>query len=70
MVSLFLIGKIAKFGFVSSPFILNYIIQHNFLTNSQNQVASLIKDKFYVDNLIFSSNQLKFCSSLSGLLKK
>ena len=46
------------FGFVSSPFILNYIVQHH-LANSQSSAASLIRDKFYVDNLIFTSNQIE-----------
>ena len=45
------------FGFVSSPFILNYIIKHHLSSYNGNEVASLIKDKFYVDNLVLSSNQ-------------
>ncbi|XP_064111443.1 uncharacterized protein LOC135218931 [Macrobrachium nipponense] len=45
------------FGFVSSPFILNYIIQHDLSSYRGNEVASLIKDKFYMDNLVLSSNQ-------------
>ena len=45
------------FGFVSSPFILNYIIQHHLSSYDNSDVASLIKDKFYVDNLVLSSNQ-------------
>ena len=45
------------FGFVSSPFILNYIIQHHLSSYDNIDVASLIKDKFYVDNLVLSSDQ-------------
>ena len=45
------------FGFVSSPFILNYIIQHHLSSLENSEVASLIKDKFYVDNLVLSTNQ-------------
>ena len=44
------------FGFVSSPFILNYIIQHHLSSFKGSEVASLIRDKFYVDNLVLSSN--------------
>ena len=47
------------FGFVSSPFILNYIIQHHLTVNSHLPVAPLIKNKFYVDNLIYTSNNLQ-----------
>ena len=45
------------FGFVSSPFILNYILQHHLSCHENKDVASLIRDKFYVDNLVLSSNQ-------------
>ena len=58
------------FGFVSSLFILNYIIEHHFLTNSQNQVASLNKDKFCVDNLILSSNQAEILPQLVRAIKE
>ena len=44
------------FGFVCSPFILNYIVQHHLNLNSHKEIASVIKDKFYVDNLIYTSN--------------
>ena len=46
------------FGFVSSPFILNYIVQHHLTVNSHLEVAPLIRNKFYVDNLIYTSNKL------------
>ena len=42
---------------MSSPFILNFIIQHHLSSHSNSEVASLIKNKFYVDNLVLSSNQ-------------
>ena len=44
------------FGFVSSPFILNYVIQYHLSAHSSDNVSSLIKDKFYVDNLILTCN--------------
>ena len=47
------------FGFVSSPFILNYILQYHLQVNSHLEVASLIKNHFYVDNLLLSSNQVE-----------
>ena len=45
------------FGFVSSPFVLNYIIQYHLSAHSSNSISSLIRDKYYVDNLILSSNE-------------
>ena len=45
------------FGFVSSPFILNYVIQHHLNLNSHLNVANLLMGKLYVDNLIFTSNE-------------
>ena len=36
------------FGFVSSPFMLNYIVQHHLNENSHMEVASLINRRFYV----------------------
>ena len=47
------------FGFVSSPFTLNYILQYHIQVNSHLEVASLIKNHFYVDKLLLSSNQVE-----------
>ena len=44
------------FGFVSSPFILNYVIQYHVSAHSSGLTSSLIRDKFYVDNLILTCN--------------
>ena len=44
------------FGFVSSPFILNYVIQYHLSAHSSDLTSSLIRDKFYVDNLILTCN--------------
>ena len=52
------------FGFVSSPFVLNYIIQYHLAANSTNSISSLIRDKYYVDNLVFSSNDEAMLSTL------
>ena len=52
------------FGFVCSPFILNYILQHHLQVSSHLAVASLIKNHFYVDNLLLSSNQVEVLPKL------
>ena len=44
------------FGFVSSPFIFNYVIQYHLSAHASDNVSSLIRDKFYVDNLILTCN--------------
>ena len=44
------------FGFVSSSFILNYGIQYHLSAHSSDLVSSLIRDMFYVDDLIFTCN--------------
>ena len=46
------------FGFVSSPFVLNYIVQHHLAVNAHLEVASLLRNKFYMDNLIYTSNKV------------
>ena len=50
------------FGFVTSPFILNFIVQCHLEQHSHVEAASLIKNKFYVDNLILTSNDLQSLS--------
>ena len=52
------------FGFVSSPFILNYILQYHLQANSHLEVTSLIRSRFYVDNLILTSNQIEVLPEL------
>lgn len=46
------------FGYLASPFILNYIVQHH----AQNCLSLTIKDilcnKFYVDNMVFTGNNI------------
>ena len=46
------------FGFVTSPFILNFIVQTHLAKNVDSDVTFLIHDKFYVDNLFLSSDNL------------
>ena len=49
---------------MSSPFILNYILQYHLQVNSHLEVASLIRNLFYVDNLILTSNQVEVLPKL------
>ena len=58
------------FGFVSSPFILNFIVQHHLSVNTNLEVASLIKNKFYVDNLIYTSNNVEELPQMVSLINK
>ena len=44
------------FVFFSSSFILNYVIQYHLSAHSSDLVSSLIRDKFYVDNLKITCN--------------
>lgn len=48
------------FGYVSSPFILNLIIQHHAQQYTNDLASQLLKDYLYVDNLIYSHS----CPSL------
>lgn len=62
------------FGFISSPFILNYIVQYHLALNSEVEVSTLIKEKFYVDNLVYTSSESsflpQFVSSVNSLMKE
>ena len=44
------------FGFVSSPFILNYIIKYVAERCLDTHISQTLSSKFYVDNLILTSN--------------
>ena len=44
------------FGFVASPFILNYILRHHAEKCQNSLLKDVISNKFYVDNLIFTTN--------------
>ena len=43
-------------GFVASPFILNFLIQFLLKSYPNNKYAKILHTRFYVDNLIFTSN--------------
>jgi hypothetical protein len=55
------------FGFISSPFILNYVIKHHVKQYPQDEVSSILDSNFYVDNLFFTGNDL---SKLTYLYKE
>lgn len=44
------------FGFISSPFILNFIIKYHAKACNDSLVSQALASKFYVDNLIYSCN--------------
>ena len=58
------------FGFVSSPFILNYVIQYHLSAHSSDLTSSLIRDKFYVDNLIITCNNDVMLSQYVDSIRK
>ena len=43
------------FGFVATPFILDFLIQFHLDKDKGNECAGDIKNKFYVDNLLVTS---------------
>ena len=44
------------FGFIASPFILNFIIRHHANKVNNSYISSILRDKFYVDNLVLTGN--------------
>ena len=43
------------FGFIASPFILNFIIRHHAKMLESSYIKSILDNKFYVDNLVLTS---------------
>ena len=55
--------KTIIFGFIASPFILNYIIRHHADMYPDDEVSRILKTRFYMDNLVVTINnptELKF----------
>ena len=52
------------FGYTSSPFILNYIIKYHVSKYVQDEVSKILMSKFYVDNLLVTSNSESFLSEV------
>ena len=44
------------FGFVSSPFVLNFVIRHHVLKYAEDEITKALLENFYVDNLIYTCN--------------
>jgi len=44
------------FGFQTSPFILNFVLSHLAKNCHDSEVKNIIENKFYVDNLVYTSN--------------
>ena len=47
------------FGFISSPFILNFIIKFHAKSVESSTLKNTISSKFYVDNLILTTNSIE-----------
>ena len=52
------------FGFTASPFILNFVLKHHSNLVNNKDLQEVLSQKFYVDNMIVTSND---CSKLSDL---
>ena len=52
------------FGFCSSPFILNYVLKYIARQGQQDDCAEMIRNKFFVDNLATSSNDIQALTKL------
>ena len=52
------------FGFNVSPFILNFVIKHHAGKYPDDECTHLLKNNFYIDNLIFTGNNLANLSAL------
>ena len=46
------------FGFITSPFILNYILQHHAQQCQNLSLKNIMSSKFYVDNFIYTTNEV------------
>ena len=51
--------KTILFGFVASPFVLNYILKFHAKSCSNNLISKIIDSHFYVDNLVFTSDNVE-----------
>ena len=50
--------KTIVFGFVSSPFILNHVIQHHVSKYPDDACSSVLRSNMYVDNLFFTGDDV------------
>ena len=56
--------KTLIFGFCSSPFILNYVMKFIARQGPQDECSEMIKNKFFVDNLVSTSNDIELLTKL------
>ena len=61
---------LSSLDFFSSPFILNYVIQYHLSAHASDNVSSLIRDKFYVDNLILHATNDVMLSQYVDSIKR
>ena len=59
--------KTIIFGLNASPFILNYVIKHHVTQYPQDKCSELLNSKFYVDNLLITSNSIDELNDLYKL---
>ena len=53
-----------KTGFISSPFILNYVIKHHLEKFPDDPCTKILRENFYVDNLYFTGNDVESLQNL------
>ena len=54
------------FGYVASPFILNYVLRHHSQYAESEFLKQTLNKKFYVDNMVVTSNSKEKLSQLAG----
>lgn len=47
------------FGYVASPFILNFVIKHHVSRFVQDEYSKMLMSHFYVDNLLYSTSHIQ-----------
>ena len=52
------------FGYVASPFILNYIIKFHVSQFIRDKVSEVLLSRFYVDNLLFCTNHINVLQNM------
>ena len=52
------------FGYIASPFILNYVMKHHVKTYPEDKCSEMLGNNFYVDNLIVTDNDMREMNDL------
>ena len=58
------------FGFISSPFILNYIIRYHSQFCENKVVGQILRDKLYVDNLVYTGCDIETVNVNSSCVRE